>query len=101
MEGLNCLNCTKAQSETKKKPACFTGDCPIQDIQECEDSYRINAIVNAFIVVEGLTHSPGYQRLQEKTVKESGLENLDPGTIFKMKEIYSAYCEKKRKEATK
>ena len=56
-----------------------------------EDSRKIQDLINAFIQVECMGESSAYQDTQRKLVKDSGLGDLEPVTLFQMKKVFIEY----------
>ncbi len=88
---LNCSNCYQIYSINKRAPACFKNACEIQDILESKDGIQIKNIVDAFITVEVLKEESGYSKYIENYLEKSGLNELEPEIIFKMKSIFRNY----------
>ena len=89
--GLNCRNCSNVLRESNKKPACFKNMCDIQDIQYSDESRKLNALADAFINIECLSTSPGYAIVQQKTLEESGLSELNPRIILQLRNVFEDY----------
>lgn len=82
--------------ETKKKPACFFNRCSIQDIQAEPNSRRLHTIVEGFMLAEALSDSPGYSKIQERAIEESGLDTVPVTAILRLKRIFAEYRNRKK-----
>lgn len=65
------------------------------------DSFEIDEKVRAFIRVEALEASPGWSRMQERLIRDSGLEDEPPDIIFSMKTTFAEWRTWKSKQKQK
>lgn len=62
---------------------------------------RLNRLADAFLQVEILSMSTGYNSFQDKIIQESGLSEETPETILEMKAVLSEYREWSSKKSVK
>lgn len=73
------------------------GKCPIVDIA---GNRRLNRLADAFLKVEILSMSSGYNSFQERLIEDSGLSEESADTILEMKTVLSDYRDWKNKQAS-
>lgn len=51
------------------------------------DSRKLHAMLSAFLEVEYLQNTKGFDAMIERIVNENGLNNLTPSTLMKLKSV--------------
>jgi hypothetical protein len=89
--GLSCPNCHHhyAQTRGRMKPLCMRPQgCPYGDVAP---DWALTRKAEAFVQAELLNDTPGYAALQQRLLKESGLEDEGVETILHLRGILSDY----------
>ena len=100
--GLECDNCLKFMAEHGKRPRCkVSGDCPIQDIAATHDYDRVVRQAGDFIRMKGFSQIPGYEKIIQRILEESKLEELPLEELMEMEVLWSEYQESRRESNKK
>ena len=69
--------------KNNKKPACYVNKCDIVDIAPRQD---LNLIVDAFLKFRSLSEQGGYEKIQQKILEESGLDQ-EPDLLVRFEQL--------------